>query len=248
MAVKNATTLRAYPELAYGGYARCDGIVAFYARVNALLSADAHVLDIGCGRGAYIDDQTSPWRNSLRNFKGRARQVTGIDVEEEGNTNPHLDTFHMIEDLDKWPIEDESIDLAVSNCVLEHVENPDSFFSECRRVMKPGGHVCLRTPNKHSYISIIASLIPNRFHAAVTSKVQRKRKAEDVFPTFYRCNTKRSVMRSMHKAGFDVTVLQHEAEPAYMHFSSLAYRLGVIAHRLMPPPLASTLLIYARKR
>ena len=71
---------------------------------------------------------------------------------------------------------------------------------------------------------------------------------KDVFPTFYRCNTKRSVTRMMNKVGFDVTVVRHEAEPAYMHFSNIAYRMGAIAHRLMPPFLASTLLIYARKR
>lgn len=248
MAVTNKTTLRCYPELNYGGYSRCDGIVAFYARVNALLTPESTVLDIGCGRGAYIDDEASPWRNSLRNFKGRASRVIGIDVDEEGDTNPHIDEFHILENQDKWPVEDDSIDLSVSNCVLEHVENPASFFSECSRVMKSGGHVCLRTPNKHSYISLVASLIPNRFHASVTSKVQRKRKAEDVFPTFYRCNTKRSVRKAMNAAGFDVLVIRHEAEPAYMHFSKIAYRLGVIAHRLMPPPFASTLLIFARKR
>ena len=112
--------------------------------------------------------------------------------------------------------------------------------------MKPGGYVCLRTPNKYFYISLIAALIPNRFHTALTSRVQHGRKDEDVFPTYYRCNTKRSVTRMMNKVGFDVTIVRHEAEPAYMHFSNLAYRLGVIAHRLMPPPLASTLLIYAR--
>lgn len=248
MSVKNSTMLRAYPEIGYGGYTRCDGTVAFFARVNALLAPDAHVLDIGCGRGACFDDESSPWRNSLRNFKERARQVTGIDVDEEGRSNPSLDAFHLIEDPGRWPIESDSIDLAVSNYVLEHVENPGTFFSECHRVLKPGAYVCLQTPNRYSYVSLIASVIPNRFHAGITSKVQDSRRSDDVFPTFYRCNTKRAVIRYMRKAGFEVTVLRHEAEPAYLRFSSLAYRLGVLAHRLMPPPLASTLLIYARKR
>ena len=198
--------------------------------------------------GACFDDESSPWRNSLRNFRGRARHVTGIDVDEDGDSNPSLDTFHLIKDHANWPIEDDSIDLAVSNYVLEHVEDPAAFFSECHRVLKPGGLICLQTPNRYSYVSMIASVIPNRFHARITSKVQDSRRSDDVFPTYYRCNTRRAVTRIMRRAGFDVTVLRHEAEPAYLRFSTLAYRLGVIAHRLMPPPLASTLLIYARKR
>jgi len=247
MPVKKSTMLRAYPELGYGGYTRCDGTVAFFARVSALLAPDDHVLDIGCGRGASFDDASSPWRNSLRNFKGRAAKVTGIDVDEEAGSNPSLDAFHLIEDHRTWPVEDESIDLAVSSYVLEHVEDPARFFSECHRVLKPGGHLCLQTPNRYSYVSMAASLIPNRFHAGVTAKVQDSRRSDDVFPTYYRCNTKRSILRTMRRAGFDVTVLRHEAEPAYLRFSSIAYRLGVLVHRLMPPPLASTLLIYARK-
>lgn len=248
MTVSNKTTLSCYPELAYGGYSRVDGIVAFYARVNSLLTPESTVLDIGCGRGAFMEDATSPWRNSLRVFKGRVGKVIGIDVDPEGECNPDMDEFRLLEDQHHWPVEDASIDLATSNCVLEHVEHPDTFFAECSRVMKPGGYVCLRTPNKYFYISIIAALVPNKFHTALTSRVQHGRKDEDVFPTFYRCNTKRSVTRMLNKAGFDVTVVRHEAEPAYMHFSNIAYRLGSLAHRLMPPPLTSTLLIYARKR
>ncbi|MDG1899126.1 MAG: methyltransferase domain-containing protein [Phycisphaerales bacterium] len=248
MTVSNKTTLRCYPEIAYGGYSRVDGMVAFYSRVNALLRSDSTVLDIGCGRGAFMDEESSPWRNSLRIFKGRCARVIGLDVDPDGAGNPDMDEFRLLEDQQHWPIEDASIDLATSNYVLEHVEDPEAFFAECSRVIKPGGHVCLCTPNKYFYVSILASLIPNRFHSALTSRVQHDRKDEDVFPTFYRCNTKRTVIRMMEKAGFDVTVVRHEAEPAYMHFSSIAYRLGAIAHRLMPPPLASTLLIYARKR
>lgn len=248
MTVTHTTSLRSYPELAYGGYSRCDGNVAFYARVNALLTPESHVLDIGCGRGAFLDDVQAPWRNGLRNFKGRTRHVTGIDIDPGAECNPTLDDFQLIREHDHWPIENDSIDLAVSSYVLEHVEHPDAFFSECSRVMKPGGYICHATPNKRSYISIMASLIPNRFHGRITSKVQNNRETEDVFPTFYRCNTKRAVIRSMERAGFDVVVIRHEAEPSYLHFSKIAYRLGVIAHRLMPPPLASTLLIYGRKR
>ncbi len=247
MAFSNDTIRRCYPEVDFGGYSRVDGTVAFYSRINALLTPKTRLLDIGCGRGSGKHDSCE-WRRSLQCFKGRVAHVTGIDPDPAAAANPDLDEFHLIEPERPWPLEDGSINLAVSDFVLEHLEHPDRFFSECHRILAPGGQVCLRTPNKYFYISLIASLIPNRFHAALTSRVQKEREDEDVFPTFYRCNTRRSIVRIMKKAGFDVTVVRHEAEPAYLHFSNLAYRIGALAHRLMPPPLASTLLIYARKR
>ena len=233
MPLSNDTIRRCYPETEFGGYSRVDGTVAFYSRVNALLTPETRLLDIGYGRGAGKEDRCE-WRRSLQCFKGRVAHVTGIDPDPDAAGNPDLDDFRLIEQPDVWQVEDGSIDLAVSDFVLEHVEHPDAFLAECHRVLAPGGHACFRTPN--------------RFHTALTSRVQHGRRDEDVFPTFYRCNSKRAITRRMNAAGFDVTVVRHEAEPAYLHFSNIAYRLGVLAHRLMPPPLASTLLIFARKR
>ena len=88
-----------------------------------------------------------------------------------------------------WPIEDSSVDLIVCDFVMEHVEAPDQFLSEARRVLKNGGYICLRTPNRWGYVGLAASLNPNRFHAKVTSAVQDGRKEEDVFPTLYHCNS-----------------------------------------------------------
>lgn len=248
MAIDEKTLFKVYPEQTFGGYSRVDGTVAFFGRANALLTPQAHVLDIGCGRGSYRENVKAPWRNSLRNFKGRSAKVLGIDVDPNASSNPDLDEFRLIEQLDRWPVEDSSIDLAISDYVLEHVEHPQSFFSECGRVLKPGGHICMRTPNRFGYVALLSSMIPNRFHASVTAKVQDGRKEKDVFPTFYRCNSKRSLSRLLDEAGFDAAIVRHEGEPSYLSFSGLAYRIGAVVHRLLPPPLTSTLLIFGKKR
>lgn len=39
----------------------------------------------------------------------------------------------------KLPIQDESIDLVVSQEVLEHVDSPDEYIAEAHRVLRPGG-------------------------------------------------------------------------------------------------------------
>jgi len=153
----------------------------------------------------------------------------------------------LIENLDHWPIESNSVDLAFADYVVEHVTNPDSFFSEARRVLKPGGYLCLRTPNSLSYIALIARMIPNRMHSRVTKVAQQGREEKDVFPTVYKCNRPRTLRRQLRKSGFECVVLQTESEPGYLNFSPLAFRIGVIWHAICPPMFRSTLQVFARK-
>ena len=71
---------RYYPECCFGGFTRIDGTVAFFTRVNALLQRDYVVVDVGCGRGEYVED-TNAYRKNLRILKGKVRRVVGIDID-----------------------------------------------------------------------------------------------------------------------------------------------------------------------
>jgi SAM-dependent methyltransferase len=235
-----------YPESEFGGFTRFDGTIQFYTRVHALVEPESVVLDIGCGRGCAADDSCT-YRRNIRNLRGMCDRVIGIDVDPAGDTNPALDEFRLITEPGQWPVANESIDLAFCDFVVEHVERPDEFFAEWRRVLKPGGYACLRTPNSASYIALISRLIPGRFHAKVTQIAQEGRKAEDVFPKFYRCNTRRRLATLFDKHGFQSCVYSVETEPRYLHFSRLAYRLGAVVHRHLPERFQSTLLAFARK-
>ncbi len=237
---------RVYPEQVFGGFTRCDGTLAFYSRVQAVLPEEATVLDVGCGRGRSAEDP-SAYRRRLQNLQGPERTVIGIDVDFAAAGNPNLDQFRLIESTDRWPVEDASIDLLVSDYVLEHVDDPGSFFREIDRVMSPGGTVCLRTPNRWSYIAVIAQLIPNRLHARVTARVQEGREEQDVFPTRYRCNTRGTIRRQFRRLGYAAWVESIEAEPTYLQFSPLIYRMGSVVHRWLPPTFRSTLVAFARK-
>lgn len=235
-----------YPESRFGGFTDVDGTIAFYFRVNALLEPSYAVLDVGCGRGKYQDDAV-PIRRALRNLKGKADWVIGLDVDEAGNENPFLDEFRRI-DGDRWPVEDGSIDLLVCDYVIEHLEEPEQFFAEARRVLRVGGHICIRTPNAWSYVAVAARLVPNRLHARVTRKVQIGRKEEDVFPTFYRCNSIPKLRSALARHGFDAVVRGYGGEPAYLSFSRFAYWLGVMYERHVPGPMRSAVFAFARRR
>jgi SAM-dependent methyltransferase len=235
-----------YPESDFGGFTRVDGTIQFYERVRALLGEESVVLDIGCGRSCGSEDNCE-YRRVLRDLRGGSRRVIGIDVDAAARTNPTIDDFRLMEDPRQWPVEDNSIDLAFCDYVMEHVEDPEAFFAEWRRVLKPGGYACLRTPNSWSYIALISRLIPNRFHAKVTHFAQESRKAEDVFPVYYRCNRRGKLTALFRRHGFDVCVYSLEGEPNYLAFSRLAYRLAAVVHRHLPSMLQSTLAGFARK-
>jgi len=235
-----------YPESKFGGFTYIDGTIAFYIRLNSLINSSSVVLDVGCGRGAYAEDPISV-RRELRIFKGKCKKVIGIDVDKSASENPFLDEFRLIKGS-HWPLENESVDLCLCDSVLEHLEDPELFFSECNRVIKQRGYLCIRTPNVLSYLGLFSRLIPNRFHAAVASKVQDKRKEEDVFPTLYRCNTYRRIRYMLNKYGFDHCVYGYEAEPSYLSFSRFFYLLGVIHQRFAPNVFKAAIFAFGRKK
>jgi len=166
-------------------------------------------------------------------------------VDPAGRENPTLDEFRLLES-EAWPLETDSIDLIICDQTMEHVPNPDALFSEARRTLRHGGYLCIRTPNRWGYPALVATVVPNRHHARVVEAVQENRKALDVFPTVYRCNSKRRLRAAMKKHGFDAVVYDYDAEPSYLAFSRLAYRLGMLYMRLAPPLPRAALFAFGK--
>lgn len=233
-----------YPETKFGGLTDIDATVAFFTRVNSLIDSSRVVLDVGCGRGGYGKDPIRV-RRELRILRGKCRKVIGIDIDQAAEDNPFLDEFRLIEGR-QWPLEDASVDVCVCDHVLEHVEDPELFFSECRRVIKEGGYLCIRTTNVLGYVGLFSMLIPNRFHAAILGRVGVKE--EDVFPCLYRCNTKRRIRYMLSKYGFEHYVYGYGGQTAYLSFSRFLYQMGVIHQRLAPDGLKIGVHAFGRKK
>ncbi|MCF7995746.1 MAG: class I SAM-dependent methyltransferase [Chromatiaceae bacterium] len=238
---------RHYAESRFGGFSDVDGTVAFYTRIQALLSPKSVVLDVGCGRGAGLQNDPVPYRRELRALRGRCARVIGIDVDPDAASHTGLDEFHHLYQSGEWPVADSSIDLIVSDFVLEHVDDPKGYFAEVARVLKPGGLYCARTSNRIGYVGLAASLVPNRRHVQVLNRVQSDRAEVDVFPTRYRVNTVWSIRRTLRRAGLDGIAYGYEAEPSYLGFADWAYKLGKILHSITPGPLRTCLFVFARK-
>ncbi len=238
---------RYYPEIEFGGFTNSSPVISFYNRVNALLQKDSVVLDVGCGRAAWEETEISYLRE-LQTLKGKCRKVIGIDVSPAGAENPTLDEFRKIDaDAPQWPVEDGEVDIIVSDSVLEHIEKPMSFFAECHRVLKPDGIICIRTFNVLHYVGILSRFLPNRFHKAALGVAQPTRREEDVFPTFYRCNTPWRMRKTLRKAGFHGCVTSQEPNSAYLSFSRITYWASVVYQRFAPSALRWNILTFARR-
>ena len=240
---------RYYPEINAGGFSRVDGTVAFYVRVQALLSdieGPAVVVDLGAGRGVSSSD-TVRFRRKLQNLQADGRRVIGIDVDSVVHSNPLIDEARVFEVGSPLPLDDASVDLVVSRFAFEHIVNPEHVAAELARVVKPGGWVCATTPNKWGYIALGARLVPNRFHVGALRRLQPSKAGEDTFPTRYGMNTPSDLKRLFPTPTFDLYTFTHDSEPQLYAGGSRVVTKAIHTLRLLPPSVRSLRQIFIRR-
>ena len=236
-----------YPEVKTTGYSRADGSIEFYGRVNALLKPHFVILDFGAGRGVAAEDPVA-YRRSLRILRGKVREVIGIDVDEAVFNNATLDHAKVMKAGAKLPLPDASIDLILSDHTFEHLDDPSSTSMEFYRVLRPGGWLCARTPNKWGYIAIGARLVPNGLHRRVLAQLQPNRQDRDIFPTFYKLNTFAALQKCFSPESWCHVVYAHNSEPTYAGDSLGLWRFTQLVSRVTPDILGATLLVFLQKK
>ena len=237
-----------FPEVGAGGFTALDGSIEFYGRVQALLRPEMRVLDFGAGRGAALRDDPVGFRRELRTLKGKVARVVACDVDEAVLTNPGADEALTIVLDAPLPFADASFDLIISDFVFEHIANPALVCGELRRILKPGGWLCARTPNKYGLISLAARLIHNAGHAGILRWVQPQRHEIDVFPTVYRLNSMHDLRAWFPPGAFEHFTYRYEPEPGYFFNSRFMLHLMVFVNWLLPPFMKGNLFVFLRKR
>lgn len=120
-------------------------------------------LNLGCGlptqfagikEGDTVVDLGSGAGNDVfiaRSIAGEKGKVIGIDMTPEmiakANKNKEKLGFKNVEfylgEIEDMPLEDNTADVVVSNCVLNLVPDKKKAFSGMYRIIKPGGHFCV---------------------------------------------------------------------------------------------------------
>ncbi len=106
----------------------------------AQIQAGDTVLDLGSGAGndAFV----------ARAETGATGKVIGVDFTptmiRRARENAEKLNFHNVEfrqgDIEDLPVSDQTVDVVVSNCVLNLVPDKPKVFNEIMRVLRPGGH------------------------------------------------------------------------------------------------------------
>jgi len=165
--------------------------------IGQLLMAGSVVLDVGCGR--YF-----PMGRHLLQYEA---EVHGIDPVAEPESAERGLTLQRAS-ADVIPYKDEMFDVVISRSVLEHVKYPAKVFREFNRVLKPAGKVVFLAANKYDYVSILASILPNRFHDRIV-KASEGRDSDNTFPTYYRANCLRQISRLARATDFSIDTLDY---------------------------------------
>src|SRR5918996_620413 len=83
------------------------------------------------------------------------------------------------------------------------------------------------------YASIIAYLVPNRFHSKITYMTEGRREA-DVFPTFYRSNTFTGISKLSGGSNFVVERCEYLGQyPCYFTFSRPLFYIGSLYEKFL---------------
>ncbi|HEX4127374.1 MAG TPA: class I SAM-dependent methyltransferase [Acidimicrobiales bacterium] len=222
-----------------------DSAHVFMVTAQALAARSRVVAEVGCGRGALVslDRPGGPWQD----LRGAGRAVIGIDVEDTGRENPIIDEFRLIGADGRWPLDDGSVDLAVSDFVLEHVTEPDLFVHELARVLRPGGAFVARTISRRSVLAAAARLVPNDLHARALEHLQPGREERDVFRTAYRMNSRTDLARLLSD-DFEWALAHRTGLEQYCKPWPRLRRSVAQAERHLPSSMWMALVVFARRR
>jgi SAM-dependent methyltransferase len=116
-------------------------VVAY--RFAARLVRGMEVLDAGAGEGY-----------GAAMLAEGATSVVGVDLEPEVveyAAARYPAVRFQTADLTVLPFPGQSFDAVVSFQVIEHLQRPREFVSECARVLRPGGVLVLSTPNRVTF-------------------------------------------------------------------------------------------------
>jgi len=238
---------RMRPERLAGGYGRTDDAIQFYLRIHALLNPDMTVLDYGAGRGNVYTDECR-FKRELTLLRGKVREVVGVDIDPEVILNRRLDRALVVGPLEPLPLDGGSIDLIVSNWVLEHIERPEFFAAQVERVLKPGGWFCAKTNHRWGLTSVASSLIPSNLHTGLLDRVQPGRREEDIHATYRRMNTMAAVVRHFPPEKWLNCSYYWKHEPSYHAKSPLLWRIMDAAFGVLPGFFVGTFNIFLQKK
>jgi SAM-dependent methyltransferase len=143
-----ATELRRVPEATVESFAG----VANHFKLGSMNERET-VLDLGCGAGTDLliaAQMVGPGGRAI----GIDMTASMVERARRSAAEMGVDNVEVHEGLiEQLPLADESVDVVISNGVIDLVPDKDAVFSEIRRVLKSGGRLQIADVVIHREVS-----------------------------------------------------------------------------------------------
>lgn len=160
------------------GYAESPGCESFDQHQRSLvwrllgdtrIDRDATLLDVGCGIGGptgWIFERYKPRRVIGLEYLGSSVRA----AEHRWREKEHRPRF-LQGDAHQLPVAEASVDVVFNLESALHYADKDAFLAECRRVLKPGGTLCLgdiTTDHKRLFAPVmLLNKLPSQFNSNI---------------------------------------------------------------------------------
>lgn len=213
-----------FPDFKTGGY-------FFRKFIKENISADSVLLDAGCGS-----------RGMVSEFKNQSHYIIGVDKDRYLlDRNDYVDK-KILSDLEDIPLVDNSVDIVISEFVIEHLANPQKVFAEIYRILKPGGVFVFLTPNLYNPIMLFSRLMPLRAHNFLLKRLLKK--DDQAHATFYRCNTYGKLTVLGKGAGFKNIIIKRAGNPEYLGFTKGLARFSIYLEKIIDKNILQVFKMY----
>lgn len=206
------------------------------AALGPATARTATVLDIGCGDGTAAATAAPVLAG---------HRVIGVDWSQDALKRAHARLPYVVRgELSDGglPFADGAADAVLFSEVVEHLVDPDSALDELRRILRPGGHLMLSTPNLAAWYNrglLLAGVQP--VFSEVSLRAIHGRPGKEVVGHL-RLYTARALREFVAAAGFEVVRLSGAPFHGVPRPLRALDRLACAV-----PSAASILLLHARR-